>query len=178
MTRDNKGQFARRFYKRPMFWLMVVMAAIPLVGQLPGVNHYEGIADLVAPVVVYKAEAAEVVVTPSTIKEMKGDVLDRLAKCESGGNKDIAIVFDSNKVASVGTYQWQAHSFAFYWQKMTGEKLSERAAVTYALDDTKARKLAEYVIFDTDAGSEKDWVICSRNYSLTPLVEFIKKHDN
>ena len=111
----------------------------------------------------------------STVDEMKADVLDRLAKCENPNQKPI--VFDTNGVASVGQYQWQPHSFQYYWKKMTGEMLSEKDAVVYALDDAKARQLAAFVIFETDAGSGKDWVNCTKWHDLDTLVGFIKSHE-
>lgn len=120
-------------------------------------------------------EAAEII-TPDTIELMKGDVLDRLSKCENPQGKPI--VFDTNGVASVGNFQWQPHSFAHYWEKKTGVKLSEKDAVIYALDDTKARELASYVIFETDKGVSKDWVNCSKWHGLQTLVDFIKAHSN
>lgn len=121
-----------------------------------------------------RAEAAEII-TLDTIETMKRDVLDRLAKCENPHNKPI--VFDTNGVASVGQYQWQPHSFQHYWQKKTGVKLTEKEAVVFALDDVKARELAAYVIFETDRGSEKDWVNCTAWHDLDTLVKFIKAHD-
>lgn len=120
-----------------------------------------------------KAEAAEI--TPSKIEEMKADVLNRLEKCENPSKKPI--VFDSNGVASVGQFQWQPHSFQHYWEKMTGEKITEKEAVIKALDDATARRLASYVIFETDKGSAKDWVNCTKWHDLGTLVEFIKAHE-
>ena len=111
-----------------------------------------------------------------TIDQMKSDVLDRLAKCESGG-KETTIVFDSNGKASVGNYQWQLASFRHYYEKMTGKKITDREAAIMALDDVKARELASYVIFETEKGGSRDWVNCFNWHDLDTLVKFIKAHD-
>lgn len=121
------------------------------------------------------AEADEI--KPDTLEAMKGDVLDRLAKCESGG-KETTIVFDTNGKASVGNYQWQLSSFRYYHEKRTGVKLTERQAAVMALDDVKARELASWVIFDTEKGGSADWVNCYKWHNLETLVKFIKSHAN
>jgi hypothetical protein len=46
-----------------------------------------------------------------------------------------------------------------------------------ALDDAKARELAAWVIFETDAGSGKDWFNCTNWHDLDTLVDFIKSHE-
>jgi hypothetical protein len=178
MLRDFKGRFARQSRaKKVLLVLAIAFWSIPLIGQFTG--DFQWIADVVAPEVravnsfAGVAEAAEV--TPSTLEAMKGDVLDRLGQCENPKQKPI--VFDTNGIASVGQYQWQPHSFQYYWQKMTGEKLSEKNAVIYALDDAKARELASWVIFETEKGSGADWVNCTAWHDLDTLVEFIKAHE-
>jgi hypothetical protein len=179
-TRNRKGEFASKRKplsknaKRILLGFVFVCLSTIAGGQIA---EREGFFDNSLHVV-NVAEAAEVVVTGGgapTIDEMKSDVLDRLTKCENPGGKPI--VFDTNGVASVGAYQWQPHSFQHYWEKMTGEKLSEKEAVVYALDDVKARELAAYVIFETDNGAGKDWVNCNRWHGLDTLVQFIKAHE-
>lgn len=126
------------------------------------------------------AEAAEIIVTSdtaATIDEMKADVLDQLKKCENPNVTNVPFIFDTNGIASVGSFQWQPHSFAYYWEKMTGDKITKKDAVLYALDEDKARELTEWVIFETDAGAGKDWVICERRHDLDTLVRFIKAHE-
>ena len=109
------------------------------------------------------------------IAELKAELLDTLQKCESGGKADIAVIFDANGVGSFGVFQWQPHSFQYYWEKKTGEKITEREAIVKAMDNGIARELASYVIFETDRGTSKDWVICTRNYDLKTKLELIKK---
>ena len=114
------------------------------------------------------------VVTPATLEEMKGDVLDRLKQCEN--KEGVAIIFDTNGKASIGDYMWQIGSFQHYWSLKTGQKLTQKQAASYALDDVKARELASWVIFETKSGVDKDWVNCSKRHSLQTLVDFIGAH--
>lgn len=126
------------------------------------------------------AEAAEIIITSNsadTIQEMKDGVLDQLKKCENPNADNVPFIFDSNGIGSVGTFQWQPHSFQHYWEKMTGDKITKKDAVLYALDEDKARKLTEWVIFETDAGVGKDWVVCNNRHDLDTLVSFIKSHE-
>lgn len=175
-VRDYKGRFSAlpwRKYERNLFISIMFVGALALfLGRFDtGIEYFTREAlTYTAP----EVEAATIM-EPKTIEEMKRDVLDRLEKCENPHKKPI--VFDSNGVASVGQFQWQPHSFQHYWEKKTGQKLTEKEAVIHALDDEKARGLAEYVIFETDKGSAKDWVNCTKWHNLTTLVEFIKAHD-
>jgi hypothetical protein len=178
--RNTQGEFTRKHKplsktaKRILLTIMFVCFSTALGGSWAESEGFFNNSLLVVNV----AEAGELVVTgdsAATIDEMKADVLDRLARCENPNQKPI--VFDTNGVASVGQYQWQPHSFQHYWMKMTGEKLSEKDAVVYALDDAKARELAAFVIFETDNGVGKDWFNCNKWHDLDALVEFIKAHD-
>lgn len=164
------GRFSKlTLYRKSCLVLIGICALMPVIDFID--------RSLTPQEIVYRAtghaEAAEI----STIDDMKKDVLDKLAKCESGGNPDIAIVFDTNAKPSLGEYQWQPHSFQYYYQKQHGVKLTEKEAVIKALDRTEARALAHYVIFETDNGSAKDWVNCTRWNDLTPIINLIKSHD-
>lgn len=174
-TFANKRKPLTKWQKRILGGVSIACFSIALGGSLA---EKEGFFNNTMHVV-NVAEAAEIIVagdgTMTTVEAMKADVLDRLTKCENPNKKPI--VFDTNGIASIGAYQWQPHSFIYYWQKMTGEKLTETYAVIYALDEVKARNLASYVIFETDAGSGKDWVNCTRWHDLDTLVQFIKSHE-
>ncbi len=171
----NKRKPLSTWQKRTLASIAIVCFSIALGGSLA---KNEGWMQRKELHVVNVADAAEIVLMENhaaTIDEMKADVLDRLGKCENPNGKPI--VFDTNGVASVGQYQWQPHSFQHYWKKMTGQEITEKEAVILALDDTKARELAAWVIFETDAGSGKDWVNCTKWHGLDMLVKFIKAHD-
>jgi hypothetical protein len=168
--RFSSGLFPLSFRRKVYLASMVFLLVLALLGKA----GEEWVDKELHYIAAHPLEAAEII-TPDTIEEMKNDVLDRLAKCENPHSKPI--VFDTNGVASVGNFQWQPHSFQHYWEKKTGVKLSEKEAVIYALDDTKARELASYVIFETDKGVKSDWVNCNNWHGLQELVDFIKAHE-
>ena len=180
VVRNRKGQFKNRGFVKGIVLAVTVLVigAIVWTGEVwvPAQNLWGKMKNQELKAVntfIPVAEAAEV--KPETLEEMKGDVLDRLAKCESGG-KETTIVFDTNGKASVGNYQWQLASFRHYYEKKTGVKLTDRQAAVMALDDVKARELASWVIFDTEKGGSYDWVNCFKWHDLDTLVKFIKAH--
>lgn len=165
---------ALKWDKKVIVGIMVLCAALPA---------YDALAPRFTPkTLVYVAnrvEAAELEGLSGDrldrkVLELKTEVLDTLQKCESGGKDNLAIVFDTNGVASVGVFQWQPHSFRHYWQQKTGEKITEREAIIKALDNDTARKLAHYVIFETEKGSKSDWKNCTSWHGLTAKIEIIK----
>jgi hypothetical protein len=174
------GQFAGSLWgslsrnQKQALVFLVVIAGIPLGG-----TAYQKLVHVFHEELVYVAapRAYAEMLQVNTVEEMKADVLDRLSKCESGGNSDVGIVFDSNGKASIGVFQWQIASFQHYWFKKNGEKLSNKDAIVYALDEDKARDLASWVIFETNKGSGSDWVNCTNWHDLDALVDFIKSHE-
>lgn len=179
-VRAANGRFAaynwKRLERRVIISVMVVSGVVLGGGLLT--NNYEflekwAVKDTLTYVAPERLYADEI--KPDTLEKMREDVLNRLEKCENPHKKPI--VFDSNGIASVGQFQWQPHSFQHYWEKKTGQKITEKEAVIKALDDVTARELAAWVIFETDRGSKKDWVICTARNDLTTLVDFIKAHD-
>ena len=162
--------------RKALLYFSSFCVCFALGGYFVGVDNLAG-KELHA---VNVAEAAVIpVVMPSKVDEMKRDVLDRLSKCESGGlaSETGIDTIDTNNKVSYGVFQFQKATVQYYWQKMTGEKISGKEAILIALDDVKARELASWIIFETDAGSAKDWVRCSHRDDLTTLVEFIKAHE-
>jgi len=114
------------------------------------------------------------------VRQLKDEVLDSLAKCESGGrdNESGIIVWDTNNKPSLGKFQFQVATVQHYVEKRDGTKISGREAILLALDETEARKLAEWVIFDSGKGSASDWVICTRKGNLAEKQAIIKSLEN
>ena len=114
------------------------------------------------------------------ISDLKGEVLDTLAKCESGGrdNESGIIVWDTNNKPSLGKYQFQIATVQHYHLKRTGERLSGRDAILLALDEARARDLAQWVIFDNGKGVRNDWVNCDKWHGLDQKVEVIRSLEN
>src|SRR5690349_2246248 len=99
----------RKRFQKKVLWFFVVMWAIPLTGKaVEAVRSFSVVNEIVAVNTAF-ADTAQMPVQPNTIEEMKGDVLDKLKKCENGNSDAKPIVFDSNGIESVGSYQWQPH---------------------------------------------------------------------
>lgn len=123
------------------------------------------------------AEAAEVGVDLDAAKEKTIDILE---KCESGGHKwdEGFIRLDTNDKLSYGPLQWQKDTVKHYVKVRDGREISGLEAVNIALDRVQSRSLALFVIFETEQGVDKDWVICSRNYQIQARVDLIKELEN
>ena len=178
-NRDNKGQFAYKSWskeKKQAFWALMVCIILPFLHM--GVTAF--LDSIIGKELTYiaspRAEAAEI--APDKIEEMKGDVLDRLSKCESGGkdSKNGIDTIDTNNKVSYGIFQFQKSTVQHYYKKMTGNEISGKDAILLALDDEKSRQLAKWIIFETDNGSGKDWFNCTKWNDLDTLVKFIKSH--
>lgn len=177
MNRNTIGQFKTKARKWPLY-LALVSGAIILGGQ--ATDHYGFIADIIKPVELHymKAEAAELPPTPDTIEKMKGDVLDTLAKCESGGKKSEEGIdtIDTNNKVSYGRYQFQKATVQYYHKRLYAKEISGKDAILLALDDERARELAGAVIFGTENGLD-NWINCTAWHDLDTLVTLIKKYE-
>lgn len=129
--------------------------------------------------IVYKQVEKQVILDNLTekVNELKGSMLSDLQKCESGGYKedDGIIIFDSNKQASIGTYQWQKKSVIYYYKTLYNEAITGKEAVLIALDDEKAGELASKVIFETENGLTGNWYNCSKKLGLQSRLNIIKE---
>lgn len=111
------------------------------------------------------------------IDVLKDQVIEELAKCESGGRKeeDGIVILDSNDKGSYGVMQWQRTSVMHYYKMRTGKEINGRDAIILALQGDKAKDLAKWVIFETKSGVKTDWVNCSAYHNLQEKVDMIKK---
>lgn len=111
------------------------------------------------------------------IDELKTEVLDSLQKCESqGANEDTGlIVFDSNKVASIGLYQFQKTTVQHYYKTLYSKDITGKEAIEIALDGEQSRKLASDIIFSNDSKGINNWYNCNKKNNLETKVAFIKK---
>lgn len=127
-----------------------------------------------------RSEAYTVDNTPAKLEQLKADVISKLASCESAGHseEDGIIIFDSNKVASIGQLQFQTKTVQYYYKKLYGQTITSKEATLIALDYDKASKLASDVIFRDGGNPEKDWYNCSRKLGLKAEVDVINKLSN
>lgn len=186
--RDITGKFARETFinkitrkiKIMWYWAKITLG-IGFVGAMLGgflVGAFMGSSASYTRAVEVIIEKVDTM--PEKIEKLKDEVVNDLAKCESGGKKeeDGIVVLDTNNKGSYGVVQWQKTSYQHYYKLMTGQEISGKDAIIHALDSEKAKSLAKWVIFETKNGVAKDWVNCSKWHGLQDRVDLIKKLEN
>ena len=110
------------------------------------------------------------------VVELKSEVMNDLRECESQGavEDDGLIIFDSNKKASIGLYQFQKSTIIYYYKALYGKDITGKEAVLIALDSKLARSLAEDIIFTDEKGID-NWYNCKNKKGLADNVSWIKK---
>lgn len=131
------------------------------------------------PVINYTAEIIEAVSQPDRldikIAELKEELLNELAKCETGGIKDPdgAIIFDSNNQPSIGHLMFQRETVKHYVKLFQDREISNAQAIALAINHDEIRGLAERIIFEDEKGW-KNWFTCGKKLGLEARVNFIK----
>ena len=120
-------------------------------------------------------EAMMIDTMPQKVAELKADVVERLAGCESGGFKetDGIIIFDSNKRASIGQLQFQTKTVQHYYKTLYQQEITPKEATLVALDYEKASALATDVIFKADGID--NWYNCAKKLGLKAEIKIINK---
>lgn len=116
---------------------------------------------------------------PKKIESLKEEVLETLKSCESKTHteSDGLIILDTNNEFSIGLYQFQIKTVQHYYQTLYGKTITRKEAVEIALNEAKARELAQDIIFKTDGGY-RNWLNCSNSKGLVPTIATIKKLEN
>lgn len=129
------------------------------------------------PNIQYKVVEREVIIDNLTAKitEMKGEILSDLKKGESSNAPESAgiIIFDSNKLASIGSYQFQTKTVIYYYKKFYGQEITQKDAILIALDDNKAGELASKIIFSEKDGW-RNWYNTGRTYNFEKRLDTIR----
>lgn len=130
------------------------------------------------PLIKIQIQEKEVLIDNLTPKvdTLKAEVLDILRTCESNGATEDTglIVFDSNKVASIGLYQFQVKTIKHYYKTLYNQDITGKQAIEIALNATQARKLAEDIIFQDSKGIN-NWYNCNQKNQLASKIAFINK---
>ena len=130
------------------------------------------------PLTVYKVEANEIIVDNLTprINKIKAEALQGIKECESAGHNedDGIIIFDTNKKASIGSFQFQKATVIYYYKSLYGKEITPKEAVLIALDDEKATSLAKDILFNTNNGS-KNWINCGNKINIQQTLATIKQ---
>jgi hypothetical protein len=111
------------------------------------------------------------------IELLKAEVVATLRSCESAGYKEDngIIIFDSNKVASIGTLQFQKLTIIYYYKALYNKVITGKEAVLIALDDNLSGKLATDIMFTTKNKASKDWYNCSQRHNLDQRIDIINQ---
>ena len=166
----HRKQKARNFFKKIIRGALVILA-------VAGIVQYARWAYPMTVVNIRETVTQVDTLTPK-INELKAEVLDLLMKCESEGYTEATglIVYDSNKVPSIGQYQFQKATIVAYYKKLYNQDITGKEAILIALDTDKARKLASDIIFtlEEDKGIN-NWYNCNKKNGLSAKVEIINK---
>jgi len=158
----------KTFFKKLAFWVTVVLILV-------AVGAYARWAYPSIQISIRETKVEVDTLTPK-IEELKTEILDSLQSCESQGAKesDGLIVYDSNKVASIGLYQFQKKTVIYYVKTLYGKDITGKEAIELALDREKARKLAGDIIFQTDKGID-NWYNCKNKKGLAENIKWVNK---
>ena len=178
-NRDRQGKFSSfktglvKFVKRLVIVCMVVGIASGVVyGSFMLGGKFN-------PVISYAERVVDTspMMFAEKIATLKNKVADTLMSCESGGLKetDGIIVFDSNKRASIGQFQFQVVTVQYYYKTLYNKVITPKEAITIALDSNLARSLAIDVMFNTKNKASKDWYNCERRHGLDSQITIINQ---
>lgn len=130
---------------------------------------------------VYKVQEKQVILDNLTIKidQLKGEIIADIKKGECGHytDDDGIIIFDSNKKASIGCYQFQKSTVIYYYKKLYGQDITGREAVLIALDDKKASQLTYDIVFGELEGW-RNWFNTGKKYNIKERLEIIRNLEN
>lgn len=134
-----------------------------------------GMAQEINPQLSNTATTTAPVVISDTEKEKYQVVDDLASKCETANLKypDGAIVFDVNKKASIGAWQWQQASVIAYVKKFEGRTILPDEAARIALTRDLARELTYKTIW-LENGGINNWKNCAIKLNLYERIEAIR----
>jgi hypothetical protein len=112
------------------------------------------------------------------VNALKNDLVYQIKDCETSNFKedDGVIVFDTNKKASIGLWQFQIDTVIYYYKKLYSKDITRKEAILIALDEERSAELTERIIFETEGGY-KNWAICSDKKKVVSQLAIIKKVD-
>jgi hypothetical protein len=170
ITRNPNGQFTKRnrYILRITIFIILSLAILAL-------THYYIITH---PTIINTTTTVDTspAMFAQKIDSLEKSVVEQVRACESNGHKesDGLIIFDSNKIASIGTLQFQTHTIIYYYKSLYHLTITPKEAIIIALDDAKAGELAKDIMF-TSPNLANDWLNCSTRLSLTSTIQAIKK---
>jgi len=172
-VRDSRGRFARFPWIRIILVLCALAWGVGYIGQRWVENEL-----YVAPEAVQAVQEAFVAHADETmeskVERMKDEIVEEIAKCESGGVKepDATILLDSNNQMSIGSWQWQIKSVQHYIKKFEGRDITRVEAIQIAVDHEKAQALATRVMFEEKDGV-LNWYNCAKKTNAQTKIQVL-----
>lgn len=165
------GKFTHRMFKRIINWLKVALwrSAIVCAFGWAVVSGYALREFDNSRTIAYAATApfmvAPIEMQGKSVDQLEDEVIGTLAQCESGNNKAPLIQYDNNShgtlkgkdIPSLGILRFKIGTIQTYEKQLNNKTLSEKEAITEALDDAQAESLAKQIIFHTKGGIE-NWM--------------------
>lgn len=174
MNRDNKGRFSKsKKVVKIAFFLATIVSIVIIYTHLFPVE-----VKVPVEVTVDNSEA----MFDKKIDSLEKALVENLRKCESAGfNEDYGLVTydpkqggaNNDKAMSYGTLQFKKATVIYYYKSLYKQEITGKQAILIALDDEKAGKLAQDIIF-TSKNLADDWLNCSNRLSLESQIKAIK----
>ena len=160
------------------FFRKVVIASF-VIGVIYGAFK---IGSIVSADTVYMAERKTDTTLSVKIEQLKQEVVSKIKACESGGmGEDFGLVtFDpdrSGKTANIPSYgllQFKKPTVIQYVKQLRGKDLTGKEAISLALDESEATKLAYEIIFQVKGGIW-NWKNCAYKTGVAKDIEIIRK---
>jgi hypothetical protein len=180
MYRETNGRFARGRKVKVGVALVFIAVGGYFVWGAPVVEGWlgskiEATNEIINEVVIDKSDEK----FAAKIDVLKDEVVEELAKCESGGYAADAgiIVFDTNNKASVGILQMQKDHVKHFYKTLYGKTITGQEAVVIAVTPDTAKSLAKDVLFKVEDGW-REWFNCGTKLRLSTKIDYIKKLEN
>lgn len=177
----NNGKNINQTYKREQRRLKIKR----IKNRIFKIGILAGIIIILAQIISYANPRIETVIETKTITidnlqdkiiELQNEVVGTIMKCESKGHneEDGLIVFDSNKKASIGQFQFQVGTIQYYSKKLYNKELTQKEAILLALNTKEAEKLTFDIVFK-GGNKADDWYNCSKKHNLDEKLQIINK---
>jgi hypothetical protein len=158
--RGSDGRFASRF-KKASIYLLAILAVLTITY----LSQRKPEIQIVDKVVVIND-------TQEIIEKEKASILNDLEQCESSGNENAIVWVDGGRgknAGSFGAYQFKVGTIQHFVKDLT-----DFQALALASNKSESRKLAEYIIFETEGGIY-NWKNCMVKKNLLSRVNFVKQ---
>lgn len=166
-SRDIYGRFARRRIGMTLLLIAVsVLAGVLLQARFT----YQQIS------IIDTQDAYTEETLAAKIETLKLTVVEKLKQCESHeATEDDAVINPTDGGSpSFGLLQFKIATVQHYVKLFEGKDVTRYEALQIAMDEEKARALAEQIIFE-EVGGVWNWENCAIKQGLVPRIEVIRE---